>query len=74
MTLYTFYPSGPDGTSDTFISLELHDDAEACLLALKVLDDHDCTEVAVWAGERRITTRRRIHPDLRALLGVPRQA
>lgn len=72
MALYTFYPCKPDGTSDTFTCLDLQDDGEACLRALQVLDDHGgSSEVVVFAGARRVTTRKRIHPDLRLVLGRP---
>jgi len=72
MSLYTFYPCKTDGTSDTFTCLELQDDREAYLRAQQVLDDHrSACEVVVWAGARRVVTRRRPHPDLRAMLLRP---
>ena len=60
MALYTFYPCKSDGTSETFTCLDLQDDGEAFARALRVLDDHrGSTEVVIWAGNRRVTSRRR---------------
>ena len=65
MALYTFYPCKPDGTSETFTCFDLRDDGEACLRAQQVLDDHrGSSGVVVFAGDRRVTSRHRIAPDL----------
>ena len=70
MALYTFYPCKPDGTSDTFTSLELQDDVEAYCRALDVLDDHEAAaHVVIWDDDRRIAVRARLHPDLALVLG-----
>jgi hypothetical protein len=72
MSLYTFYPCKADGTSETFTCFDLQDDAEAGVRALRVLDEHrSCSEVVVWAGARRVITRRRVHPQLHMLLSRP---
>lgn len=72
MTLYTFYPCRDDGTSDTFVCFDLADDTEAHIRALHVLDQHPASShVVVWAGERKVLTRSRVHPDLRATLVQP---
>jgi hypothetical protein len=69
MALYTFYPFKADGTSGTFVCLELEDDNEAYIRALTVLDRHlSAIQVAVWAGDRRVAARDRVHPGLSALL------
>lgn len=69
MQLYTFYPCKADGTSETFVAFELADDAAASIHALHVLDQHPtASTVVAWAGERKVLTRERIHPDLRLVL------
>jgi hypothetical protein len=74
MPLYTFYPCRSDGTSDTFTTLELADDAEAFIRALHLLDQHPSAgTVVAWQGERKVLTRARVHPDLRAVLTKERQ-
>ena len=70
MPLYTFYPCKPDGSSESFLALELTDDGEAYVRALHVLDRHaSASAVVVWHGERKVLTRARVHPALRAVLG-----
>jgi hypothetical protein len=55
MPLYTFYPCRDDGGADTFVSLELPDDAQAAEHAAEVLGLHpSATCVEVWAGEARV--------------------
>ena len=69
MALYTFYPCKRDGTSETFTCFDLQDDGEAQVRALQVLEDHrGSCEVVVFADDRRVTTRRRVHPDLLTVL------
>ena len=66
MALYTFYPSKPDGTSETFVCFDLPDDDEARIRAVHVLDQHPtAAQVVVWDGERKVAVRNRIRPDLR---------
>jgi hypothetical protein len=77
MALYTLYPFKDDGTSETFVCFDLADDEEADVRALDLLDQHlSATQVVIWAGERKVATRRRIHPALRLVLGgsLPRRA
>jgi hypothetical protein len=73
MPLYTFYPCHEDGHSDSFTSLELADDDEAYIRSLHILDQHpSAAHVVAWAGERKVLTRSRVHPDLRAVLSQSR--
>lgn len=76
MQLYTFYPCKADGASDTFVSFELLDDAEAHVRALHILDQHPTAmSVVAWAGERKVFVRKRVHEDLReALTPAPFQS
>jgi hypothetical protein len=77
MALYTLYPFKADGTSETFACFDLADDEEACIRALDLLDRHlSATQVVIWAGERKVATRRRVDPALRLVLGasLPQQA
>lgn len=69
MPIYTFYPCKADGVSESFVSLDLVDDAEAEGRALQILDRHaSATHVVVWNGERKVLSRHRPHAELRALL------
>ena len=69
MSLYTLYPCKPDGTSETFISFDLTDDAEAYVRALHVLDQHpSASHVAIWCGERKVAVRRREEGAMKTLL------
>lgn len=69
MALYTLYPCKPDGTSETFVTFELNDDAEAFLRALSILDQHPSAEsVAIWWGERKVAVRTRVDGGLATLL------
>lgn len=55
MPLYTFYPCRPDGTSESFVTMELAGDAEARLRARRVLEAHQSASVVVaWQGERKV--------------------
>jgi hypothetical protein len=73
MALYTFYPCRPDGSSSTFVTFELADDGEAHVRALHILDQHPTSsEVVAWAGERKVLVRKRVHPDLMAVLAPGR--
>jgi hypothetical protein len=70
MPLYTFYPYRPDGTSDTFVSLDLQDDQEAYARALDILDHHPSAAYVVgWCRERLALTRNRVPEDLGVVLG-----
>lgn len=61
---YTFYPCRSDGTSETFVTIDLTDDDEARLRALRVLEDHpSASQVAVWCEERKVATRSRCDAD-----------
>lgn len=74
MQLYTFYPCKEDGASETFVVFDLADDAAALVHALHVLDQHKtCSHVVVWAGERKVLTRNRVHPDLGLVLTQDRR-
>lgn len=69
MQLYTFYPCKADGVSETFVVFDLADDSDALIHALHVLDQHPtCSQVVVWAGERKVLTRNRVHPALTLVL------
>lgn len=69
MPLYTLYPCRVDGVSETFVTFDLEDDAEARARARDVLDRHPtASRVDVWCGERKVFTRPRMHPELRAIL------
>jgi len=53
MALYTLYPCKPDGTSESFVTFELADDAEAEATVMTVLKQHpSATQVAIWCGDR----------------------
>lgn len=69
MPLYTFYPRHEDGSSETFVSLDLDHDGLAARQALDMLELHpSAAYVEVWCEERRVLTRPRVHPDLDAVL------
>lgn len=64
MPLYTYYPCKPDGTSESFVSIELEGDEEARRRALAILDQHrSASHVAVWCGERKVLDSNQLHSD-----------
>jgi hypothetical protein len=70
MPLYTFYPTLKNGLCDTFQSLELEGDDHVAEQALSALERHPSAEsVVVYAGQRKVLTRVRMHNELAALLG-----
>ena len=70
MPLYTFYPCKPDGSSESFVSIELAGDEEAKHRALAILDQHrSASHVAAWCGERKVLVRKQLHADLSTVLG-----
>jgi hypothetical protein len=70
LPLYTLYPRHPDGSSDTFLSLELTDDGEARIEALRVLQQHPTASyVDVWRGDRKVHTRARVQTPAQEVLG-----
>ena len=55
MSLFTFYPCRPDGSSIAFEVFDCHDDDSALDTAQRVLSEHRSSiEVVVWQGERRV--------------------
>lgn len=59
MPNYTFFPRRADGSSLTFTSADLLDDAHALTHAQTVLLAHpSAVEVTVWDGERPVGERR----------------
>jgi hypothetical protein len=68
MSIYTFYPCQPDGSSTTFQAIELAEDRSAAAHAAALLDQHpSCAYIAVWCGERKVLTYSRFDPGLQIL-------
>ncbi|MGA0606985.1 hypothetical protein ACO2Q0_13405 [Phenylobacterium sp. VNQ135] len=60
MPLYTFHPCRADGTSDTFVTVDLRGDHEIEAYARGLLAQHSsCACVEVWQEEREIAEFRR---------------
>ncbi len=58
MPLYIFHPCHEDGVSETFVARELPADEAARVYADRLLGEHlSASEVAIWAGDRRVYTR-----------------
>ena len=69
--LYTFHFYRRDGAATGMDAVELTTDADAARQALAFLEAHEsCHQVEVWEGDRRVMTRRRLHPELQAVLSV----
>ena len=65
----TFYPTRPDGLSAAFEFRELADDGDAELRALDLLEQHTgAASVVTYCGTRKVVTRRRMDPALKAVL------
>jgi len=55
MPLYSFFPCRSDGTSVSFETSEVRDDAEAFIQAGLLLQQHTTAAyVAVWLGDRSV--------------------
>ena len=64
MALYTLYPCKPDGTSESFVTLELADDAAAEAAVTTVPKRHpSATEVAIWCGDRFVGRLGKARPE-----------
>jgi hypothetical protein len=60
MPLYTFHPCRPDGTSDTFVTVELRGDRDVPAVAVDLLARHrNCHAIEVWQDERQVAEIRR---------------
>lgn len=55
MAIYTLYPSLADGSSISFVALDLAGDDQARQAAEALLPQHaSAVEVVIWHGERRV--------------------
>jgi hypothetical protein len=55
MPIYTFHPCRTDGTSDTFLALDLRGDHEVEVMARDLLGQHaSCDCIEVFQEERRV--------------------
>ncbi|MCR5875527.1 hypothetical protein LRS10_15865 [Phenylobacterium sp. J426] len=55
MPVYTFHPCRPDGTSDTFLALDLRGDHEVEVMACDLLVQHpSCACIEVFQEDRRV--------------------
>ncbi len=60
MPLYTFHPCQPDGTSDTFLAVELPGEEEIRAVALDLMAQNPrCQIVEVWQDDREVAEFRR---------------
>jgi hypothetical protein len=68
MALYSFFPCRTDGTSLSFETLEVRDDAEAFVQAAALLQQHTTAAyVAVWLGDRSVCSVPRDPANMSAL-------
>lgn len=60
MPIYTFHPCRADGTSDTFVAIDLRGDHEVQAYARELLVLHpSCALIEVWEDDREVAEFRR---------------